>query len=380
MRHDEPATMMHLIRPLLLLLGVFALLLVVDQAWGDSVRVYDVAGSDGPEVTLAQVAEIDGEHAGRYAQVVVGRFEEGTAKLQLKTASILEALREDGARLGMIDFSGFAQCVVHRTFNKPQRVTSDESEPAAANFDQRGGGGVTIHSPTTVKSLIEQRVAKELGIGKASLEIAFNERDADLLARSAVAGRFEVSPSTAISLGKVGFEVQGYEGTRKQGRPETIHAHIQQRVIAVIAGDAIARGERITRRSVRLSEVLLDDPAQPYLQETSLVTGQVASSVIRAGELVTSSKVELPVAVKRRERVSVELNKRGIKITFNAVAHDDGAVGETIEVENTLTRERFRATVVGRGKVVAGQQAQTNEQTNKQANESTHGQDTGAQR
>ena len=55
MRHDEPATMMHLIRPLLLLIAVFALLLMTEYAAGDSVRVLDVSGSDGPEILLSHV-------------------------------------------------------------------------------------------------------------------------------------------------------------------------------------------------------------------------------------------------------------------------------------------------------------------------------------
>ena len=62
----------------------------------------------------------------------------------------------------------------------------------------------------------------------------------------------------------------------------------------------------------------------------------------------------MPVAVKRRERVSVELRSGGIRITFNGMALDNGAVNEIIEVENLQTRERFMATVTARGKVVAG--------------------------
>ena len=358
MRHDEPATMMHLIKPLLLLLCVLALLLIVDRAWGDGIRIYDVAGSDGPDVVLSQVAELDGEYANQFANLVVGRFDKDSGKLELQTSAILEAMQGEGARLGMIDFSGFTKCVVHRTFNQPQRVASSKTEPAAANFHQKGDNAVTLHSPTTVRTLIEKRVATEIGLGQASLSIEFSDRDMTLLEQSAVAGRYEVQPTSPMTLGKVTFQVQGYEGTRKQGESATVTALVQQRVIAVIANDVIPRGEIITRRRVRLAEVLIDNIAQAYLQETALVNGQVASTTIRPGELVTSAKVKLPVAVKRRERVSVELKSPGVKITFNGVAQDEGAVGETIEVENALTRERFSAVVVARGKVVAGERIQ----------------------
>ncbi|MGB0768991.1 MAG: flagella basal body P-ring formation protein FlgA, partial [Phycisphaeraceae bacterium] len=56
----------------------------------------------------------------------------------------------------------------------------------------------------------------------------------------------------------------------------------------------------------------------------------------------------------RRERVAVELNTGGIRITFNGIAQSEGSVGQTIDVQNAKTGERFTATVVARGKVVAG--------------------------
>lgn len=365
MRHDEPATLMHLIKPLLLLLAVLVVLLIVNSAWGDGVRVYDVAGSDGPVVTLGQVAELEGDYANQFSDVIVGTFEDDKPRLELETATILAAMKGEGARLGMIDFGGYAKCVVHRTFNAPQRVASDKAEPAAANFDARGSGGgaVTIHTPTTVRSLIEKRIAEETGLALASLAVEFNERDEALLDQSAVAGRYEVEPAGAVSLGRASFRVQAYDGTREQGEPSTVTATVRQRVLAVIATGAIKRNELITRRRVKLSEVLIDDIAQPYLQETALVTGQIATTTVKPGELITSAQVALPVAVKRRSSVAVQYQADGIKITFNGVAHDEGSVGDRIEVENTLTKERFMATVVGRGKVTAGDTTQLQDKT-----------------
>lgn len=364
MRHDEPATMMHLIRPLLLLLAVLTVLLLTETAAGNTLRIFNVAGSDGPDIMLAQVAELEGEYANAYAGVVVGRFEDGAAKVELATSDILKAMQEGGARLGMIDLKGFGKCTVHRTFNSPQRIETTSGEPPAANIDERAGSAITLQSPTTVRLLIEQSIAKEIGIGLGALHITFEDRDAQLLAQSAVAGRYEVTPISGAVLGQVAFEVQGYTGTQRQGKPATVRARVSKRVLAVIASDAIPRGEMITRRRVRIGEVLIDDETTAYLQETTLVTGQIASQAIKPGELVTSASVELPVAVKRRQRVTVQLATPGVKITFNGIAQDEGVVGESIEILNPVTKERFVATVVGRGKVVAGgmaSQAKENE-------------------
>lgn len=356
MRRDEPATMMHLIRPMLLLMAVAVLLLIAEGVKSDTLRVHDVAGSDGPEVLLKHVAELQGEHANRFANVVVGRFVEGESRIDIKTSSILEAIREEGAKLGLLDLSGFTKVAVYRTFEDSAQVAAEEDDqtPIANVESLTRGEPVTLYTPTTVKTLIEQTIARRIGIDAPSLKVTFNDRDSELLAQSAVAGRYEVQAMAEPALGTVTFKVTGYNGTQSIDQGKTISARVQQRVIAVVAGEKIGRGDLINRRQVRLREVLIDDAQQPYLADTSLVTGQVAASSINPGDLITASSVKLPIAVTRRQRVSVELNSGGIKITFNGIAQNEGAVGETIEVLNTKTNQRFNATVVARGKVVAG--------------------------
>ena len=356
MRRDEPATMMHLIRPMLLLMAAGVLLLIAESARSDSLRVHDVTGSDGPEVLLSHVAELDGEYANQFAQVVVGRFVEGESRIEIKTSTILEAIREEGAKLGLLDLSGFTRVTVHRTFTQPAEAPepAEAATPAANVESLTRGEAVTVYTPTTVQALIERTIAKRIGIDVGSLKVTFNDRDRALLAQSAVAGRYEIEPLAEPTLGAVSFRVTAYHGTQPIDQGQTISARVQQRVIAVVAAEKIGRGNLINRRQVRLREVLIDDARQAYLGQTALVTGQVAASTINLGDLITAGSVKLPVAVKRRQPVSVELNQGGIKITFNGTAQSEGAVGETIEVKNEATGHSFTATVVGRGKVVAG--------------------------
>jgi len=353
--------MMHLIRPMLLLMAATVLLLIAESAKSDSLRVHDVAGSDGPDVLLAHVAELEGEYANRFADVVVGRFVADESRIEIKTSLILEAIRDEGAKLGLLDLSGFTRVIVHRTFRESARETdtADEQTPVANVESLTRGEPVTVYTPTTVKALIEQTIAKRIGIDVSALKITFNDRDSELLNQSAVAGRYEVQPLAEPTLGAVTFKVTGYNGTQATDNGKTISARVQQRVIAVVAGEKIGRGDTIHRRQVRLREVLIDDAMQPYLGDTALVTGQVADGTIQPGELITAGSVKLPIAVTRRQRVSVELNSGGIKIAFNGVAQDEGAVGETIEILNSKTGQRFNATVVGKGKVIAGDAIQT---------------------
>ncbi|MEM9345165.1 MAG: flagellar basal body P-ring formation chaperone FlgA [Planctomycetota bacterium] len=357
MRRDEPATMMHLIRPMLLLMAAAMLLLIAENAKSDSLRVHDVAGSDGPEILLSHVAELGGDYANQYADVVVGRFVADESRIEITTSSILEAIREEGAKLGLLDLSGFTRVTVHRTYKKPEaEVLPAENQTPVANVESsRRGEPVTVYTPTTVRALIEQTIAKRIGMSHHELKITFSDRDEALLAKSAVAGRYEAEPMAEPSLGAVTFKVTGYHGTQPIDSGQKVSVRVQQRVIAVVANDRISRGDLIHRRQVRLREVLIDDVTQPFISDTALVTGQVAVQTIQAGGLLTSRSVNKPTVVNRRQRVAVELNTGGIKITFNGVAQAEGAKGDTIEVLNPKTGQRFNATVTGPGKVAAGQ-------------------------
>jgi len=347
--------MMHLIRPLLLLLAVLVLLVVCEHATGDTVRIYDVTGSNGPDILLSQVAELDGEYASQFANVVVGTLPEGEAQVELATASILSAMQAQGASLGRIDLRGFGRCTVHRTFAHQSRADVSDNDPPVMNVEARvHGEAVTLNTPMTVRALIERQIAERLGLGLHEMQITFNDRDRVLLNQSAVAGRFDVEPVVEPALGAVSFRVYAYRGTQRVDNGQMVTGRVQQRVLAVIAGSAIQRDTPINRRQVRLTEVLIDRADQVYLSDPSVVTGLVASRNIEPGELITSDQIQMPIAVHRRQRVTVELRSGGIRISFNGMAHADGAIGDTVEVENLQTGERITATVIARGRVEAG--------------------------
>ena len=78
--------------------------------------------------------------------------------------------------MGRLDLKGFGRCTVHRTFTKPAQAETAGSESALANVDANGASldrkaePVTVHTPTTVRALIERTIQQRMGIDDASLE------------------------------------------------------------------------------------------------------------------------------------------------------------------------------------------------------------------
>lgn len=369
MRRDEPANVMHLIKPLMLMMILVIALVVAELASADTVRVHDAAGSVGPEVTLSQIAELTGEYAPTLGDVVVGRFADGADTLEIELSDVRSALAKSGAAVGRLNLQGFAVCKVHQT-GEPRissgPLTDDgstrrpsvgsvsepvDNEAPAANTERES---ITVQTPTTVRAAILDQVAHALGLTPRDLEVTFDDRHRALLDESTVAGRYTAEPVIEPRLGEVSFRVRAFRGTQEI-RQQTVQVTVRQRVLAVVAVSDIQRGEIIHRGSVRVREVLIDDRSGTPVADPALIVGQVASRSVAAGDLVTAGQVEAPIAVRRREHVEVTLQQGALRITFTGEAQDQAAVGDTIQVRNPQTKQMFIAVVTGRRQVFVGE-------------------------
>lgn len=357
MRHDEPASMMHLIRPILLLVALLLALGFAELASADTARVHDVTGSAGPEITLAQVAELTGEYALSLADVTVGRLEGGETTLDIDT--IESALRAQGASMGRLDLVGYGECRVVRIERETQAepVETHEEPGVAVSPEQKP---VTVYTPATVREEIQRQLAEGLALDRSELEFEYRERDEELLSRSVVAGRYRVEPAFHVALGTTTFRIYEYQGTRRTGE-RSLRVTARQRVLAVVATEAIRKGDLITRQQVRVRETLIDNNTDMVIDDTSLVVGQVAARNIEPGDVVAAGAVQAALAVRRRAVVDVTYLRNGVRISFSGKALEEGSVGQMIEVEHQATREVFLAQVTGTNQVRVGVEREAND-------------------
>ena len=354
MRHDEPASMMHLIRPVLLLVALLVMLAAAELASADTARVHEVAGTAGPAITLAQVAELTGEYAESLADVEIAQLPANEGETAVKIDQIEQALRNHGASMGRLDLIGYGSCRVVRIERpevEPAAPEETTDEPGVVVSPERRP--VTVRTPATVREDVWRQVAMGLGLERSEIEIEFRDRDAELLGRSIVAGRYRVEPALRIGLGATTFRVVEYQGTQRRSE-QTLRVTVRQRVLAVVAVEPIERGSLIGRHQVRVRETLVDGDAGFVVSETDLVVGQVASRTLRPGELVTAGAVQAALAVRRRAVVDVVYLRNGVRINFAAKALEEGSVGDTVEVEHQDTRETFAAEIIGENRVRVG--------------------------
>jgi flagella basal body P-ring formation protein FlgA len=88
---------------------------------------------------------------------------------------------------------------------------------------------------------------------------------------------------------------------------------------------------------------IITDPRQ--------VEGKILRVGLSAGAPILSPQLDLPISVHRGQKVMLTLSDREMTIKTTATALDDGRVGDSINVENTVSQKTLRATVARDGGV-----------------------------
>jgi flagella basal body P-ring formation protein FlgA len=320
--------------------------LVAAQTNADSIRLLDRAGSDGPGVVLAQIAELDGDYAQSLRDLEVGEFGEGQTTLTVQLSTVRRLLTEAQVNWASLTLRGRTSCAVTRTSGVSTLAKVDNDRAITTNRQLDVGHA---NAGLTVGDLLEAELVRLNAVPRHELEITFrgNADDAAWLNRSAAVGRYEIEPLGTGGLGKVAFKTRRYDpaGTIEQA---TLTADVALLTEAVVALRPIRRGESFTDHNVAVRPVKLTGRHGETLEDTGLLLGQAAASSLREGAIVYAERVAPDVLVKRGEIITVACVSGSLVVRTVGRAAEDGAMGDIISVRHEETRETFFATVCGK--------------------------------
>ncbi|HYM73670.1 MAG TPA: flagellar basal body P-ring formation chaperone FlgA [Stellaceae bacterium] len=129
--------------------------------------------------------------------------------------------------------------------------------------------------------------------------------------------------------------------------PVRMHAWVD----AVVAAVNLVPNTRLTAAQLTRGRAdalagntgLITDPRE--------VEGKVLRFGLMAGAPILSPQLDLPIAVKRGQKVMLTLTDPGMTIKTTAVALEDGRVGDNISVQNPDSQKTLHATVARDGGV-----------------------------
>jgi len=276
----------------------------------------------GPQITLGEVAEVQGEPADtvtRLRQVVLGQTPPVGVERQLSRNSIVTQLKHQGFAVQELQLQGATQVRVRPAV---QRLDPQHMEAAVRQALSRRLPQTT--QPTSIRD-IRGLDAVFVSSGPVQYEVSVPERHAL---------RGPIPFTLAIHVaGKVEKRLHG-----------TASLAMIQEVVSLAR--PIAKDEIITADAVSRTQVEVTQPLRQVVTQPEEIIGKRARrSLSNHTPLSTQDVADSPV-VQKGDLVRIVLESSLIKVTTAGEALESGKPGDTIRVKNTSSNREVRAQVI----------------------------------
>ncbi len=137
--------------------------------------------------------------------------------------------------------------------------------------------------------------------------------------------------------------------------PWNLYVPVEIRVYrpVLVATRELRRGETIGEGDVALEERNALAAGAPPLTQVADVAGHSARRNIAANTVLSASLIELPVLVRRGDRLGVSARSGGITVQINGEALGTARLGERVRVRNLQSGRSIDAVVTGNGSAEA---------------------------
>ena len=306
---------------------------------------------DGNSVLLADVAEIDGEHARAYSDLEVGRFEDFGRPLEITVGEIAVALDRAGANRARFDLTG--NRVVIRPFAGRNPVTggpaacrplSMEAEASTAP----GGDAASMESATvapedqevildprgvitedTARGLIAERLLAGIEHREEGpIRMRLRLRDPELLTLR------ERRPSL-VATGRAADGALGFRILLDGNLAGTAVAVIERKTLVYRARADLRRGEVVDVDDVTVRSEWTVVGKDPRREAIASMLGSKLETRVTAGTILESTHFT-PV-IRRNMPIKVRSGGTGWSMMIDCIALEAGRPGDTITVRSDTT-------------------------------------------
>jgi len=312
----------------------------------------------GSAFTLADIADLDGPEAESLAGIVLGRGETGA--FELSAERIRQQLVVAGGNPAKIEFIGT------RTVVRPLRAAGEvpavqTAASPAAPIAQLADGVRVIdpagHAGTSTPLAIICEIVRN-AYGEDACDLRLHIAEATLAQIAPAPGvRYEVAKKSSLRGPRLELEVVARAAGREPQRTRVrIDVRFEREVL-------VSRGE--TRRGGRADgdaatverRMLTPDEARTAADPHAVAADATFARAVPRGGVVERDDLTRPEQVKRRDIVKVRREVGVIAIEIEAIALEDGAVGEVIAFEHHGRRrardaKAFTAEITGPGEAV----------------------------
>lgn len=320
------------------------------------VRLHATALVTGTEVTLADVADLEGEAARLAGSWVVAAAPADGGSKPVTLDHVQQALGQRGANLSSWLFRGASQCLVSRPeytragsvtrVSHPSSIRGRSSLAHSAPPATQASEEAASVLPESLEGHLRAHLAARLaGLGGKPV-VQFSPAMHNLLSLTEPTYQFRIADRGDRLLGLLSLEVTIHEGEElKQVVPMLVQVSLSKQV--VVAARQINRSEVIGPQDLTMAERVYERPEDVGISEPAKLVGQRIKRFVQAGEQISVRDVEPMPLVSRNDLVTVTIRRGHVVIRGVAKAMSTGSYGATVTLKNEMSRETFSAVVTG---------------------------------
>ena len=305
-------------------LGSVALLCVPLMGWGASVviTVPPEAQVQGPQITLGDVAEIQGESTdtvARMRHVLLGQAPPAGVERLLSKSTLVTQLKHQGLWTQEIQFQGALQIRVRRASQRldPQHLETVVRQALSRRLPQ-------TTQPTSIRN-IRGLSPVSVPLGPVQYEVT-------------VPGHHMLLGSTSFTLS---IQVAGKVAKQLHG---TATIAVAQEVVSLVR--PVAQGEIITADAVSRTQVQVTQPLRQVMTQPEDIIGKRARRSLAGNAPLSTQDVTTVAVVHRGDMVHIVLESPLLKVSTPGEALEAGKPGDTIRVKNISSNREVRAQVI----------------------------------
>ena len=279
---------------------------------------------DEENILLGRIAEITGGEAGQAetaGQIDLGRAPLPGQSVILRRNQVEARLKQNGIDPTQCRIVDAGPVKIIRNY---AGVSDTQIQAAVQAFIQ-------AHAPWQPDQMkirpIEYNQTHKLPPGKVSLQVT--------------------APKHTDWLGAVPFQVQLLVDGQAVKRT-TVSAYIEVWQEVVLAAKPLGRNQPITREDLQVENMNMARVPTNAILSVDQVLGRRANRAIAINSILRVDQVDLPPVVRKGDVVQVLAESAQLKITTQAVAQENGGLGERIQVMNVASKKNVHARIIDR--------------------------------
>ena len=354
----------------LMLLAIPAAIACASASFADTIAMRPSARvAPGEAVTLADIAELKGDEAQRFAGVEIARGSDKAFEIALDT--VREKLAAAGAKGTTLRFDLSAlRSNDDRIVVRPSRTPKADVTPIGPSASARpvaekveGIDPARYAGDGTPLGVVCELVRNAFGADASALRLHISAADHSRLAAKPGL-RYEVSARSAIKSDFVSFEVAALSGDNQVSR-DRIRVSVRLLREVCVATNAARRGRPLGAEAFRIEMREIAPSIAARAAAPNALAGASLARSLDAGTVIAADDLVKGAAIRRNDRVVVRREVGLVAIELEAIALEDGKLGDRILLQRAGTpRDRsargkqeeaggtFVAEVIGNGRAV----------------------------